>query len=79
MCGTLGYMAPEVVNQVNQEGYDQLVDSWSVGVIVLEMSVYSLTRSIRLFFLSPGRYLIFANGKVGRRETVHKNCVQKRG
>lgn len=37
MCGTPVYLAPEVVNQGNNEGYDQVVDSWSVGVIVFSM------------------------------------------
>ncbi|KAH9915026.1 Pkinase-domain-containing protein [Epithele typhae] len=37
MCGTPAYLAPEVVNQSNNEGYDLLVDSWSVGVIVFCM------------------------------------------
>jgi len=37
MCGTPSYLAPEVVLQSNREGYDHLVDSWSVGVIVFSM------------------------------------------
>ena len=37
MCGTPAYLAPEVVCQTNNEGYDQIVDSWSVGVIVWGM------------------------------------------
>ncbi|KAF8644791.1 hypothetical protein AX16_008253 [Volvariella volvacea WC 439] len=37
MCGTPSYLAPEVVKQQNNEGYDNLVDSWSVGVIVFSM------------------------------------------
>ena len=37
MCATPSYLAPEVVEQDNQEGYNNLVDSWSVGVIVLSM------------------------------------------
>ncbi|KAF5374586.1 hypothetical protein D9757_010153 [Collybiopsis confluens] len=37
MCGTPAYLAPEVVTQTNTEGYDHLVDSWSVGVIVFSM------------------------------------------
>ncbi|KAF9531599.1 kinase-like domain-containing protein [Crepidotus variabilis] len=37
MCGTPSYLAPEVVSQKNNEGYDNLVDSWSVGVIVFSM------------------------------------------
>ncbi|KAG6845388.1 hypothetical protein H0H87_009735 [Tephrocybe sp. NHM501043] len=38
MCGTPHYIAPEVVNnQGNNLGYDNLVDSWSVGVIVFSM------------------------------------------
>jgi serine/threonine/tyrosine protein kinase RAD53 len=37
MCGTPSHLAPEVVNQQDDKGYDNLVDSWSVGVIVLAM------------------------------------------
>jgi serine/threonine protein kinase len=38
MCGTPSYLAPEVVMQTNRQGYDDAVDSWSVGVIVFAMS-----------------------------------------
>ena len=41
MCGTPVYLAPEVVTQAPDEGYGQVVDSWSVGVIVYSMSVVS--------------------------------------
>lgn len=37
LCGTSSYIAPEVINQSNNEGYTHLVDSWSVGVIVFSM------------------------------------------
>ncbi|KAJ3802182.1 CAMK/RAD53 protein kinase [Lentinula aff. detonsa] len=37
MCGTPAYLAPEIVTQTNRQGYDNLVDSWSVGVIVFSM------------------------------------------
>ncbi|KAK7043163.1 hypothetical protein VNI00_008517 [Paramarasmius palmivorus] len=37
MCGTPAYLAPEVVRQTTDQGYDNLVDSWSVGVIVFSM------------------------------------------
>ena len=37
MCGTPSYLAPEVVTQAEEEGYQQIVDSWSVGVIVFSM------------------------------------------
>jgi serine/threonine/tyrosine protein kinase RAD53 len=41
MCGTPSYLAPEVVNQEEgNEGYDNRVDSWSVGVIVFAMFVF---------------------------------------
>ncbi|KAG6862270.1 hypothetical protein C0995_002201 [Termitomyces sp. Mi166 len=41
MCGTPSYLAPEVVAQTNNEGYDNLVDSWSVGVIVFAMLTHN--------------------------------------
>ncbi|KDQ55702.1 hypothetical protein JAAARDRAFT_37119 [Jaapia argillacea MUCL 33604] len=37
MCGTPSYLAPEVVLQENNSGYDTIVDSWSVGTIVFSM------------------------------------------
>ncbi|KAF8973309.1 kinase-like domain-containing protein [Flammula alnicola] len=36
MCGTPSYLAPEVIREP-PDGYDNLVDSWSVGVIVFSM------------------------------------------
>lgn len=38
MCGTPSYLAPEVItSEGTGQGYDNLVDSWSVGVIVYSM------------------------------------------
>ena len=34
MCGTLSYVAPEVLAQ---EGYNKQVDTWSVGIIMYLM------------------------------------------
>jgi len=39
MCGTPAYLAPEVINQQQGGGYTNLVDSWSLGVMVFSMSV----------------------------------------
>lgn len=36
-CGTLAYIAPEVVFQPPKEGYQNLLDSWSVGLITFHM------------------------------------------
>ncbi|KAG6830161.1 hypothetical protein H0H92_001890 [Tricholoma furcatifolium] len=41
MCGTPSYLAPEVVLQHNNQGYSNVVDSWSTGVIVFSMLTYS--------------------------------------
>ncbi|VDK43669.1 unnamed protein product [Anisakis simplex] len=35
-CGTIEYMAPEVVDRT-EEGYDETVDWWSLGVIAFEL------------------------------------------
>lgn len=62
MCGTPSYLAPEVVKQENDEGYDNVVDSWSVGVIVFSMYVTKIipsdigtlfTKTLRLTNASP--------------------------
>ncbi|KAG6880348.1 hypothetical protein C0992_011099, partial [Termitomyces sp. T32_za158] len=37
LCGSPAYLAPEILSQKNSEGYDNLVDSWSVGVMVFLM------------------------------------------
>ena len=33
-CGTIEYMAPEIVNQIN---YDQSIDIWSLGILLYEL------------------------------------------
>ncbi len=39
MCGTPSYLAPEVVAQNGITGYGNVVDAWSIGVIVFCMYV----------------------------------------
>jgi serine/threonine protein kinase len=72
MCGTPSYLAPEVVTQQNSSGYDSLVDSWSVGVIMFSMLVflpssysYPLPSSRRLSFFVDHRIRLFSNAHVG--------------
>ncbi|EIW77642.1 kinase-like protein [Coniophora puteana RWD-64-598 SS2] len=36
-CGTAAYVAPEILTRTEEEGYDYVVDSWSVGVIAHHM------------------------------------------
>lgn len=54
MCGTPSYLAPEVVSQQNDEGYDNLVDSWSVGVIVYAMLVPPIKTAWQMLTLMTG-------------------------
>jgi len=63
MCGTPSYLAPEVVNQEGDEGYDNRVDSWSVGVIVFAMFVFFF-----FFFLA----VLIMSG-IGYRTRVHSS------
>jgi len=61
MCGTPNYLAPEVVmDGVRVRGYDHLVDSWSVGVIVFSMCASPL------FSLDPEWALISTKPGLGR-------------
>lgn len=38
MCGTKEYLAPEVLED-RQEGYKNVADSWSIGMIIFQMYV----------------------------------------
>ena len=40
-CGTPAFVAPEVMDQ-SEKGYDKVVDSWSLGVMVFMMYVHDL-------------------------------------
>ncbi|KND03090.1 AGC/RSK/RSKP70 protein kinase [Spizellomyces punctatus DAOM BR117] len=37
VCGTIEFMAPEVLDEHRQEGYDKAVDYWSLGVMLYDM------------------------------------------
>ena len=36
-CGTIEYMAPEVVRDHHGQGHDQAVDIWSLGILIYEL------------------------------------------
>ena len=53
MCGTLNYLAPKVVmDGVRIKGYDHLVNSWSIGVIMFSMYA-------SFFFFDSDRVLMY--------------------
>lgn len=37
VCGTIEFMAPEVLDDHRAEGYDKMVDYWSLGVMMFDM------------------------------------------
>lgn len=41
------YLVPEVVKQDNNEGYDSVVDSWSLSVGVIVFSMLTNARTFR--------------------------------
>jgi len=54
-CGTVEYMAPEVVNR---KGHDSSADWWSYGVLMVGMTIDWLIHSIHFSCLI--KFLLFA-------------------
>lgn len=58
-CGTPSYIAPEMATLREDEGYDHMVDSWSMGVITFSMYALFLlsvrrVAHVRVFRLAGG-------------------------